>query len=462
MAASTPAPVSPKFIDLFAGCGGFSLGFCKAGWKGIFAVERDPSAFATFAGNFLHDRKSSNRFAWPDWLPKKNLNIRHVLRKHYAELLAMRGSVDAVIGGPPCQGFSFAGHRRAHDSRNQLFRAYIEFVKIVRPRFVLMENVRGITIEHGKKARLHQSRGQAGTPFSTRIVNALTALGYQVHVPELILASDFGVPQRRPRVFFFAYLPDSVVSPIELFDELRATRREFLKHRRLPVTRPVHVAEALSDLLREHGSLASNDHASPPGFQQGMYGKATSAYQRLLRKGHRLGTLAQSHRFANHRLETTRRFKRIHLQYRKGVSLSSGDRQELKICKRVVIPLRGDQVGHTLTTLPDDYIHHSEPRILTVREYARLQSFPDDFSFDGPFTTGGKRRKKTCPRYTQIGNAVPPLLAEAIALALIGIQNNGCVANQEKNGNAHRTQMHPFLLTDRLQQLSKLAAQCQD
>src|SRR4051812_32620363 len=116
MAVPTLAPLRPKFIDLFSGCGGFSLGFCNAGWEGLFAIERDPSAFKTFAGNFLRNNKSSNQFSWPDWLPEKNLNIRHVLRKYRAELLAMRGSVDAIIGGPPCQGFSFAGHRRAHDS----------------------------------------------------------------------------------------------------------------------------------------------------------------------------------------------------------------------------------------------------------------------------------------------------------------------------------------------------------
>ena len=93
----------------------------------------------------------------------------------------------------------------------------------------------------------------------------------------------------------------------------------------------------------------------------------------------------------------------------------------MSISKHVVVPLRGDQVGHTLTTLPDDYIHYREPRILTPREYARLQTFPDEFVLRGPYTTGGERRKHECPRYTQIGNAVPPLLGEAIAGALMRV-----------------------------------------
>jgi DNA (cytosine-5)-methyltransferase 1 len=420
MAASDPQPAlaRPTFVDLFSGCGGFSLGFCNAGWQGLFAIERDPSAFKTFARNFLDDAAPENQFKWPNWLPKRNLDIRVVLREYRTDLLRLRGAIDAVIGGPPCQGFSFAGHRRSRDRRNQLFRAYIEFVDLVRPRFVLMENVRGITIEHGKRARQRHGGGRVAIPFSVRIVKALIKLGYSVHEPKLIHASEFGVPQRRPRVFFFAYLPDSIPAPVELFDTLRANRRAFLKDRLLPLTRPVHVAEALSDLLQQHGSVDCTE-STRRGFKQGLYGKGLSSYQRLLRNGRRRGSIAQSHRFAAHAPTTTARFKKIQRGYRSGVPLSNTDRQALQICKRVVIPLRGDQVGHTLTTLPDDYIHYSEPRILTVREYARLQSFPDNFSFEGPFTTGGQRRKNMCPRYTQIGNAVPPLLAEALARALL-------------------------------------------
>jgi DNA (cytosine-5)-methyltransferase 1 len=418
--------IPPRFVDLFSGCGGFSLGFCNAGWKGVFAIERDQSAFKTFSRNFLATSLSSENelvgsdapFNWPDWLPKKNFDIRHVLRQYGTDLLKLRGTLDAVIGGPPCQGFSFAGHRRRGDTRNQLFRAYIEFVRIVLPRFVLIENVRGIAIEHGKTARQKVRRGRPAVSFATKIVEALREIGYCVHDPELINASEFGVPQRRSRIFFFAYLPEAVPGPIELFAALRKYRLQFLRERALPLTRPVHVTEALSDLLRTHGTTDCDDKSSPSGFLQGRYGRKDSSYQHLLRNGHRVGAPAQSHRFANHRPETTKRFTTIQQKYRKGVGLDAEDRAELDISKHAVIPLKGDQVGHTLTTLPDDYIHFAEPRILTVREYARLQSFPDNFTFEGPFTTGGKQRKRTCPRYTQIGNAVPPLLAEAIALAL--------------------------------------------
>lgn len=410
--------VRPRFLDLFAGCGGFSLGFCRAGWQGTFAIERDPAAFITFSHNFLQP-DSAHNFEWPDWLPKRNHDIRRVLRKYRSQLEDLRGSIDAIIGGPPCQGFSFAGHRRRTDSRNQLFRAYIEVVDLVRPKFVLIENVRGIAIEHGKKERLRRRRGRPAVPFSNRIVKALEALGYFVNEPQLIQASEFGVPQRRPRVFFFAHLKGTLPAEVDFFKNLHESRRGFLEERSLPVTRPVHVEDAISDLLVKHGTVDCKDDKSPKGFQQGLYGERDSPYQKLLRNGHRVGSPAQSHRFANHKPDTASRFKKIQAQCRKGVQLDAHDRKEFDISKHVVVPLKGDQVGHTLTTLPDDYIHYLEPRILTVREYARLQSFPDEFEFDGPFTSGGDRRKKTCPRYTQIGNAVPPLLAEAIGLALL-------------------------------------------
>lgn len=410
--------VRPRFLDLFAGCGGFSLGFSQAGWQGTFAIERDPAAFKTFSRNFLQP-DSSESFDWPEWLPKESLDIRYVLRTYRERLESLRGSIDAIVGGPPCQGFSFAGRRRRTDSRNQLFRAYIEFVDLVRPKFVLIENVRGIAVEHGKKERLRRRRGRPAMTFADRIVKALKALDYCVHDPQLIQASEFGVPQRRPRVFFFAYLQGTLPEAVDFFKVLHASRQGFLQARSLPVTRPVHVEDAISDLLVKHGTVDCDDPSSPKGFRQGLYGLRESTYQSLLRNGHRPGAPAQSHRFANHRTETASRFQKIHLQCRKGVQLDARDREEFALSKHVTVPLKGDQVGHTLTTLPDDYMHYAEPRILTVREYARLQSFPDEFEFDGPFTSGGDRRKKTCPRYTQIGNAVPPLLAEAIGLALL-------------------------------------------
>src|SRR5262249_54089402 len=197
-------------------------------------------------------------------------------------------------------------------SRNQLFLAYIEFVKLDRPKFVLIENVRGIAIEHGKKERLRRRRGRPAVPFAKRIVEALRLQNYSVQEPQIIQASEFGVPQRRPRVFFVAHRIDpDHPTEVDFFKTLYERRWGFLQDRSLPVTRPVHVEEAISDLLFLHGSVACEDRESPKGFNQGVYGCRDSTYQSLLRNGHRPGAVAQSHRFTNHKPDTVARFKRI-------------------------------------------------------------------------------------------------------------------------------------------------------
>ena len=133
------------------------------------------------------------------------------------------------------------------------------------------------------------------------------------------------------------------------------------------------------------------------------------------------GEAPNSLRLVNHRPPTIARFKIIQQQYRRGIHLSEAERTELGIKKHTVMVLDDESPSFTITTLPDDNIHYSEPRILTVRENARLQSFPDWFAFKGKYTTGGKVRVHQVPRYTQVGNAVPPVIASAWAECLAEI-----------------------------------------
>ena len=128
--------------------------------------------------------------------------------------------------------------------------------------------------------------------------------------------------------------------------------------------------------------------------------------------------IASSHRFANHKKETIEKFQYILNFGRANKNISDEIKAKYNMKKRTVVPLCSDSPTPTLTTLPDDYIHYCEPRILTVREYARIQSFPDSYEFKGGYTTGGDRRKTDVPRYTQIGNAIPPLFAEQAGLVL--------------------------------------------
>jgi DNA (cytosine-5)-methyltransferase 1 len=132
------------------------------------------------------------------------------------------------------------------------------------------------------------------------------------------------------------------------------------------------------------------------------------------------GNIPDSHRFPKHSLPISSRFETILsiTKDRRNLDLSKEIRERYNIKKHTVIPLNGDAKSPTITTLPDDYIHYDEPRILTVREYARIQSFPDWYLFKGKYTTGGIRRTQEVPRYTQIGNAIPPLFGEQSGLIL--------------------------------------------
>ena len=187
----------------------------------------------------------------------------------------------------------------------------------------------------------------------------------------------------------------------------------------MPIKRPVTVAEAISDLSTKSSEMTEcTDPESPKGFREIIYTGPVSHYQKLMYKGLN-GQIPNSLRLVNHRPETIRRFETILRTCRKGTQLSDQDRKRLGIGKHSVTPLSPDLPSNTLTTLPDDILHYDEPRIHSVREHARLQSFPDWFEFRGKFTTGGSARTQECPRYTQVGNAVPPLLAEAIGIAIL-------------------------------------------
>jgi DNA (cytosine-5)-methyltransferase 1 len=386
-AASKP----PVYIDLFAGCGGISLGLSNAGWQGLFAIEKNPMAFNTLKYNLI---EKENHFNWPEWLPKQANNITTVLKKYDKELGKI-GQVDLVVGGPPCQGFSLAGRRNRNDKRNSLAKSYLKFVKIVRPSIIFFENVIGFTI--GFKGK--RSRGKA---YSTYVEDELKKIGYKVK-SEIIDFSAYGIPQRRKRFILIGMLEGN---PEEFFRKIVESKKEFLQNKGL--TEAISLYEAISDLERKHGERSSLES---PSFKEGSYGNIESAYQKLMR-ARRTGGNPDSHRFAKHNQKTVERCKEVLAYCPRDEVLSEGWKNKFGLKKKSITPLDCKSTCPTLTTLPDDYIHYSEPRILTVREYARIQSFPDWYEFKDKYTTGGRRRKVEVPRYTQVGNAVPPLFAE--------------------------------------------------
>lgn len=393
------------FVDAFAGCGGLSLGLMQAGCKGLLAIEKDSFAFDTLKANLI-GREAKFHFVWPKWLPKKPVSIDALLARHAKQLKSLAGSIDLLVGGPPCQGFSSAGKRKHDDPRNKLFKSYLRLVDVLKPRAVLIENVRGFTIDFDSGTRVHNYAHKLRQSLSEK---------YDVY-EELLNVSEFGVPQGRTRYFLIALEPGLCEG--NPFDHLRGRLPSFLRSLGLQV--PISSWTAISDL--EIGRKGRQPSIDTPGFDEIDYAAPLTRYQKLMCDG---AKRPSDLRLARHTEEIKRRFGQIiqlsHAEGRLNTSISEDLRTRFGLKKRALRVLDPDRPSPTVTSMPDDLLHYSEPRILTVRENARLQSFPDWFKFKGKYTTGGHLRRREVPRFTQVANAVPPLVAKAMGELLLEI-----------------------------------------
>jgi len=408
----------PVFVDVFAGCGGLSLGLKRAGWRGLFAIEKDAFAFDTLSTNFKGHAQFD--YDWPAGIDRRAWDIDDLLRDKRTELEALAGKVDLLAGGPPCQGFSHAGRRRRDDPRNRLFEDYLELVSIIRPRIVLVENVRGFKSDFKATAEseitnfAEMLERKLGDDYATK--------------SQMITASDYGVPQARPRFFIVGVRTDDagLGDPNRAFEMLISQRAKFLGERNL--SKSPSAWDALSDLeVVKNGLVPSPD---TPGYYAIGYQKPITSFQQAMRDGH-VGTPSDM-RLARHRPDIADRFAAIiricREEGRLNLRLSAEVRNTFDIKKTAIRVLDPLSPAPTITSLPDDLLHYTEPRTLSVRENARLQTFPDWFVFKGKYTTGGHLRRQQVPRFTQVANAVPPLLAEQIGLVLIDLLRHSTLA----------------------------------
>lgn len=423
------------FIDVFAGCGGLSLGLMQAGGTGLFAIEHDKFAFQTLHHNLLQS-SAKYRFQWPSWLPEEPIDVLDILNTKQEELASLRGHVDMLVGGPPCQGFSAAGRRDANDPRNLLVDAYLKLVHILSPSIVLIENVRGITADFNDESRPGEKIN-----YADQLIRALNDEYFTYS--KLLNTQEFGVPQRRTRLFIIALRRDAFAADLDPFAIIERFRHTLLRRKGFAAL-PVSSKSAISDLEIEHsGKRPSRD---TPGFEEIGYTGPRTKYQTIMNQDHGESPVSDT-RLARHAPEIAERFQRIielctH-DGRLNTSISSELRESLGLKKRAIRVMDPDAPAPTVTSMPDDLIHYSEPRTLTVRENARLQSFPDWFAFQGKYTTGGHLRKKEVPRFTQVANAVPPLVAEAIGLALAVTLRE---VDQPRLGDRSSQIAHPAIL----------------
>lgn len=390
-----------------------SLGLEQAGFRPIYVNELNQDAMATYLRNRpefpdLNRFKSNDIFELTGATQQRNLeSLRGGLMSHYG----IR-DIDLLVGGPPCQGYSGLGIRRSFRvdrvdvPSNHLYREMAKVIAAVRPRAFVFENVRGL------KSSRWTREGLKGEIWAD-VVGSFDRLdGYDIE-PTDIEAHWYGVPQHRPRVLIVGIRKD-----VGRRDVTNGFGAGLLP---APDGTAPDPADFLGDLVDPEyrpGGATTCYPSDPSTNAQADYRR--DRHGRVLGRGERVTEQA----YSKHRESIVRKFE--YMQAHEGV-VRETDRTR-KFSQRL-LPARWPSHGPTITatSMPDDYVHFSQPRTLTVREWARLQTFPDWYEFSGKRTTGGRRRagdpsrghwEREVPKYTQIGNAVPVRLARAVGLHL--------------------------------------------
>lgn len=369
-------------IDLFCGAGGLSEGFQQAGFDVLAGVDSDPHAIATFKAT--HDGAHAIC-----------RDIEQVTASQLMEMTGLKsGQLTCLIGGPPCQAYSVYNHQRGlDDKRSGLFRHYLRLVQELSPQWVVMENVLGI---------LSAGNGQA----VREIKSELRTLGYEVDTA-ILRAEDFGVPQERRRIFFVG---NRIGCEIPRFSPTfgQDGQPEF-----------VTVWDAIGDLpsLSNGEDRSGEPYATPPNsdYQRHLRGNASTV------TCHSASKLGQINQDRMRYIPEGGSWRDIPFDLlpagMKKAKRSDHTKRYGRLCR--------NGLSATLLTKCDLHwtacIHPIDNRTLTVREAARLQSFPDSYEFQGPRTE----------QYVQVGNAVPPLLARYVAKEIVRVSDFDVAAGRE-------------------------------
>lgn len=382
-------------IDLFSGVGGISLGLEWAAFQTLFANEFDPEIGEAYQLNF----------------PNTNVlvdDIRNINLKKLSDQFTIKKDIDLMVGGPPCQGFSMANRKRIEDDeRNVLFLEYVRFVKHYQPKCFVIENVVGMNAEVINTGSLEEKVSDAMRAYFDK-------LGYAISF-RMFKSEEHGVPQIRRRVMVIGTRlknkkEDLVSGAIGNLEKIYFSKEDVAKREQnsnqislfeedLNFHDPISVWDAISDLPK----LKAGE------FSEEYFDKPVNDYQKFMRKGSRK---LSNHAATPHAEDVVSRIKLI----KQGLNFESLP-DELKTKSHhsgAWGRLEKNGLSPTITTRFDTpstgrVIHPVDHRTLTVREAARIQSFPDTFMFTGSRTSQGK----------QVGNSVPPFVAEAIGKMII-------------------------------------------
>jgi len=396
-----------KVLDLFAGAGGFGLGFRLASnqYKLICSLEIDKWAVETLETNNSSKQKVIHE------------DIR-VFKTNQQILSACPSKPDVIIGGPPCQGFSVAGPTKdPKDPRNSLFKNFAQWVEVLQPKAFVIENVRGLLTGKNEK----------GEKVIDIIISTFNAIGYTSTVWELN-AANYGVPQNRERIFIVGNKSGKKISKPKITHYL-PDEKERLNGNARNLKPAINVIQAIGDLPK----LKAGEGKEEVIFLI----KPKNDFQKKIRDD---AVTLFNHVTMDHTERIVKRYEKI----LNGYSLDEIP-EELRVRKRNgkgaisnieynsnYRHLKPNMIAYTIpASFYSNFIHPKQPRNITSREAARLQSFPDSYVFKGKRTQIsskllkqlGKEDENYLSQYNQIGNAVPPLLAKAVAKSILSYVN---------------------------------------
>lgn len=433
----------PYAIDLFCGAGGCSEGLIQAGFDILFSSDISPMVEETYRNR--HDQLGLIQGV-NTWFERSD--IRELtgadIRTHISNLEIFQNQtmpdIDLLIGGPSCQGFSRAGRRDRTDPRNMLFGEYVRVVSEIRPNYIVLENVEGfMDMEFMGYTGITGITYPDGSVTPDILRSELTEIGYETLDPQILNAADYGVPQRRNRVFFIGYqqglmppvyptptvtpenyvtLQDAIgdlISNDALRNEINAPLNQYQMDSMMGRT-PTRQGNSLATRIQRNTEFPNQTAIVKERFELFQQGESCSNLKkRILADGIDISAKPAllalcSEAFGLIPDDTALLFQ--------GGRVTKDHLDILLTKKNIRQRLSSSEPSATVVTIPDDYINPWEARTFSVRELARCQSFDDSFEFLGKRTTGGLLRRTEVPQYTQVGNAVPPLLARAVALEI--------------------------------------------
>lgn len=434
-------------IDLFCGAGGCSEGLIQAGFDILFSSDISDMVEVTYKNRHEQLGLIQGENTWFERSDIKDLT-GEIIRNRISNLKIFEGKnipeIDLMIGGPSCQGFSRAGRRDKSDPRNMLFGEYVRVISEIKPKYIVLENVEGfVDMQFVGYEGITGIKYPDGSVTPDILRSELNEIGYDTLEPRILNAADYGVPQRRNRIIFMGYrnglkapkYPKPTVSPenyltlVDAIGDLISDKRKKAKAcpqrtqfqidsingrtpskngRTIPAPKKIMNNEYsnISDVVEERFSL----------FRQGESG--ANLKKRVIEQGIDIKGKKALIKLCSNKLNMSEDM--VVELYKKG-GVSKEQAEVLLTKKNIRQRWSGNQPSATVVTIADDYISPWENRTFSVREMARCQSFDDSFEFLGKRTTGGLRRRVEIPQYTQVGNAVPPLLAKAVVSEIMNV-----------------------------------------